>query len=196
MSNPSHQLAALLASRICHDIISPLGAIGNGIELLELSGLDTPEMALIREAVGDANRRLRAFRVAFGAAGAEQMLGAGDIAAALPAPGGKLAVDWQVPGDLPRREAKLALLALMCLETALPFGGRVTVTRTAGGWRLEGSGERLKLDPALWSRLAAPAGGELPPAGHLHFVLLPAEASAQGRTLATTLDKTRIEIAF
>ena len=56
-------LAALLGSRICHDLISPLGAIGNGIELLELSGIDSPEVALIREAVADANRRIKLFRI-------------------------------------------------------------------------------------------------------------------------------------
>jgi histidine phosphotransferase ChpT len=63
-------LAALIGSRICHDLISPIGAIGNGVELLlmEASGKG-PELSLISESVAAANARIRFFRVAFGAAG-------------------------------------------------------------------------------------------------------------------------------
>ena len=68
-------LNALLGSRICHDLISPLSAIGNGIELLTLSGVDAPsEIALISESVDNANTRIRFFRVAFGAAREDQQI--------------------------------------------------------------------------------------------------------------------------
>ena len=51
-------LAALLGSRICHDLISPIGAIGNGLELLMMDpGTHGPEMSLISESVGHANAR-------------------------------------------------------------------------------------------------------------------------------------------
>ena len=62
-------LTALVGSRICHDLISPLGAIGNGLELLQLSGLPQgPEWALIAESVENASARIRFFRIAYGAA--------------------------------------------------------------------------------------------------------------------------------
>ena len=65
-------LAALIGSRICHDLISPIGAIGNGVELMMMDGTaKTPELALIAESVANANARIRYFRVAFGSAGAD-----------------------------------------------------------------------------------------------------------------------------
>ena len=66
------ELNALIGSRICHDLISPLGAIGNGIELLTMSGMSAaPEITLISESVDNANARIRFFRIAFGAASAD-----------------------------------------------------------------------------------------------------------------------------
>ena len=62
---PEGGLAATLASRICHDLTSPLGAIANGLELLTLSDAQrTPELDLIAESVESANARLRFFRLA------------------------------------------------------------------------------------------------------------------------------------
>ena len=54
----TRDLSALLGSRICHDLISPLGAIGNGVELLAMAGSgNSPEIALIAESVENANAR-------------------------------------------------------------------------------------------------------------------------------------------
>ena len=77
-------LAALLGSRICHDLISPLGAIGNGVELMLLEGgRHSPEMALISESVAHASARIRFFRVAFGTGSAEQRMGRPEVASIL-----------------------------------------------------------------------------------------------------------------
>ena len=62
-------LGALLCSRICHDIISPVGAINNGLELLEEGGADEDAMALIKSSARNASARLQFARIAFGAAG-------------------------------------------------------------------------------------------------------------------------------
>lgn len=62
-------LGALLCSRICHDIISPVGAINNGLELLEEGGADEDAMALIAASARNASARLQFARIAFGAAG-------------------------------------------------------------------------------------------------------------------------------
>ncbi|WP_260002496.1 hypothetical protein [Sulfitobacter pontiacus] len=65
-------LAALIGSRICHDLISPVGAINNGLELFLMSGMNmSPEVALIDESVRNASARLRFFRVAFGSGDAQ-----------------------------------------------------------------------------------------------------------------------------
>jgi histidine phosphotransferase ChpT len=153
-------LAALLGSRICHDLISPLGAIGNGVELLSLEGgAQRPEVALIAQSVAAANARIRFLRVAFGVAGDEQRLGRPEVLGLLRdwTDGGRLTVDWLVTGDHARRAVRRAFLALMCAESALPYGGTVSLLRDAGGWRLEATGRRLKIDPAPWACLTDPA---------------------------------------
>ncbi len=67
-------LAALLCSRVCHDIISPVGAINNGLELLDEGGADEDAMNLIRQSARNASARLQFARIAFGAAGSAGML--------------------------------------------------------------------------------------------------------------------------
>jgi len=56
-------------------------------------------------------------------------------------------VHWSSPRDLPRREAKLALLIIQCLETFLPVGGRITASGTDGQWHFTAEDVRLRLDP-------------------------------------------------
>ena len=149
-------LAALLGSRICHDLISPLGAIGNGVELLMLDGGATrPEVALIAQSVASANARIRFLRVAFGVAGAEQRLGQPEITGLLAdwTAGGRLRVDWQAGGDHTRPEVQRAFLALMCLEAALPLGGLIEVTRTPTGWAFAAGGRRVREDGIPWELL-------------------------------------------
>lgn len=168
-------LAALLGSRICHDLISPLGAIGNGVELLMLDGgAVRPEVSLIAQSVASANARIRFLRVAFGIAGDEQRLGRPEIAGLLKdwTEGGRLTVDWQVSGDHPRAQVRRAFLALLCLESALPFGGTITVTREGPGWHARATGRRLRVDPPLWALLADPGATADLTAPQVQFGLL------------------------
>lgn len=169
-------LASLLGSRICHDLISPLGAIGNGVELMLLGGgRMRPELALIAQSVASANARVRFLRIAFGTSGRSQQMGQAEIGTLLRdwTEGGRLRVDWQVHGDVDRLDVRRAFLALLCLETALPAGGTVTVSRTDGRWHFTGAGRRLRADPGLWAVLAsggAPDGALS--AAHVQFGLL------------------------
>lgn len=199
------RLAALVTSRLCHDIVSPLGAIGNGLELLELSGEfpgigRSPEMQLIAESVEAARARIRWFRVAFGHASADQRLSQAELAALLAdvEKGGRIKLRLEAEGDLPRIEARMILLGLMCLETALPWGGRVLVCRGASGWRLVAEASRTRPDPALWSWLDARATRSRPEPGssEVHFLLLAGFARAAGRPLGWELDETGGEISF
>lgn len=80
MGHNRNNLTALIGSRICHDLISPIGAIANGLELMQMSGSPlTAEMALITDSVQNANARIRFFRVAYGHAAAQQMMGRAEI---------------------------------------------------------------------------------------------------------------------
>ncbi|MDB5478574.1 MAG: uncharacterized protein JWM96_1069 [Alphaproteobacteria bacterium] len=82
MSDSLHPyVLELMASRICHDVISPVGAINNGLELLQEMGVDAGAEAigLIAKSAEQANRRLRLFRYAYGSAGGKDLVDARDL---------------------------------------------------------------------------------------------------------------------
>jgi len=193
------ELTALLGSRICHDLISPIGAIGNGLELLMIEGATRgPEMALIAQSVAAANARIRFFRVAFGLSSDDQRLGRPEVVSILSdlTAGGRVSIDWQLPSDLLRREAKLIFLAILCVESAMAFGGRITITQDGGRYSISGKAARLKIDVGVWEHLSNPtASVELTPA-LVHFALLPAELPRQKRRLAVEIRETEIRLAL
>jgi histidine phosphotransferase ChpT len=191
-------LGALLGSRICHDLISPLGAIGNGVELIALSGAEpTPEMALIAESVESANARIRFFRVAFGSAGEEQTIGTQEISAIFEglSKSGRHRIDWRAGGGA-RREVKLAFLVLLCLENAMPWGGTISAERDGAVFRVTGQAKRLKLDARLWEALADPAAPLEVSSAEVEFPLAREEAARLGRKLVVEADETAIVVSF
>lgn len=201
---PGH-LAALVGSRLCHDLVSPLGAIGNGVELLEISGefpgiTRSPELRLISESVAAARDRIQAFRMAFGQAQGNQRISLAELSQLAKgfAAQGRLRIDIEAQGDFARAEVRMVMLALMCLETSMPWGGRALVVQARPGWRLVAEAERMKPDAALWSWLAG--GNEEmcrpPAASEVHFALLAEAAQDAGRTLGWEMDDKGAEIAF
>ena len=191
-------LAALIASRICHDLISPIGAISNGVELLEMEIADRPELALLSESAGNANARIRFFRISFGAASPDQRIARSEVLSVLAglAAGNRITTSWTSAPDLARREVRLAFLVLQCLETALPYGGKVTIREEDASWAIQAEAPRLKLDQPLWNILRgspAPAGLA---ANAVQFALVPTALAALGRKLAVTTGETSISLTF
>ena len=87
------------------------------------------------------------------------------------------------------------MLAMMCLESALPWVGAVTVVHDGGRWRLVGQADRVKQDPALWAWL----GGDDPRApapSEVHFALLAQALADANRQPAWDMDEKGAEIAF
>lgn len=193
-------LAALLASRICHDLISPIGAIGNGVELLMMEGHDhAPEMQLIADSVRHANARIRFFRLAFGMTGViEQRCNRGEVVSILSdlTHGTRLTIDWQGPPDPSRREVKLAFLAQMCLESALPHGGKIWVDRLETGWSLRAESPKLRYDPTLWGVLESEAADHAIAPAQVHFILLRNEVARQHRRLSVAIEEATIALRF
>lgn len=188
--------AALIGSRICHDLISPIGAINNGIELLEMSKpAPTPEMSLISESVANASARIRFFRIAFGAAG-EQMVGRPEIMSILNDvyAGGRLSVAWGPLDGQMRGTLRLGFLALLCLETAMPYGGRIEVAQDGDRLVLNGHADKFILEETLWSRLSGRVQLEDLRPAHVQFGLLPAVASDEGRALSTGMTDSCVSI--
>lgn len=193
-------LTALLGSRICHDLISPIGAIGNGVELLMMDGMGrSPELALIVDSVANANARIRFFRVAFGAAGtADQKIGRAEVAGILSdlTRGGRLTLDWNSPADMSRREVKLAFLAIQCLESAMPHGGTISIDRGDTRWTLRGEAGRLRIDPDLWELLSNPAAMVDIGPGQVHFALLRDEIARQHRRLTVEVNEASVRLSY
>lgn len=177
-------LAELIGARICHDLISPLGAIGNGIELLTMTGGDlSPEMALIAESAGHANARVRFFRIAFGPAAPDQSIDCDEINDILTgmSRGARLRTQWNQGGGIGRRDAKTAFLAILCLETAMPQGGLITVRPSQTGWSLQADG-LMRTDEAAWAALRGPGLLTDISPSQVQFALLAAELGRQGRS--------------
>ena len=145
-------LAALLCSRVCHDIVSPVGAIANGLEMMDED--DDEEMRrlaleLVRRSARQASAKLQFCRMAFGAAGgAGSMLDvgeAGDIAR-LFVGDEKVKLDWRAPrGARDKNEVKLLLNLLLLGIAAVPRGGIVTIEAVDDllSATAEGDGARL-----------------------------------------------------
>ena len=192
-------LAALVGSRICHDLISPIGAIGNGVELLSLTDGDTgPDMQLINESVQNANARIRYFRIAYGAAGDGQMIGRAEIMSILAATarGGRFTYFWNVEGAQQRNLVRCALLLMQCFEAALPMGGDIHVVEDGDHWRLSADGPRLSVDGALWDTMTKPVVGYEYSAAQAQFALIPSVMAAAGRKLHLTMDTDKLIATF
>jgi histidine phosphotransferase ChpT len=127
-------LAALLCSRVCHDVISPVGAINNGLELLDEGGAgDSDALDLIRTSAVNASVRLKFARLAFGASGSvgasidtgEAEKAAKDFAIAEK----KTEVSWNGPrAIIAKNKVKLLLNLFLVAYAGIPRGGSVDVT--------------------------------------------------------------------
>ena len=96
---------------------------------ISLAGAErTPELDLIAQSVDAATARLRFLRLAFGDPAGRQV-GRGEIASILRGveTASRVRYDWAAPDDPPRVVAKAAFLLLMCLESALPYGGSLMI---------------------------------------------------------------------
>ncbi len=185
MTRAPAELGALIGSRLCHDLVSPLGAISNGVELLQMTGAATPELGLVADSVAHANARLRFFRLAFGTAPPDatvrpdEMSGIlGDLTAQ-----GRIAFAWSDPAVLPRPEARLLFLLLLCAETALPAGGSVMVARDPARLVITAEGPRIAASSPLWQALGATqALADAGPAD-VQFLLAPGAAREMSRRI-------------
>ena len=199
MPHNSVELSTLIGSRICHDLISPIGAIGNGLELLLMGMPPSPELSLIAESVENANARVRFFRVAFGKAGEGQSVTLQEINTILRdiSKGARITVEYQsdIPPDRPSLRA--AFLAVMCLESALPLGGDIVINHEGAAWVLTGQGRRIQMDESLWPLLqSAPVNPLEVSAGQVQFALLPGLLGQLGRTAKVTQGDTSASITF
>jgi histidine phosphotransferase ChpT len=164
-------LASLLCSRLCHDLMSPVGALNNGLELL--ADETDPDMRdkcleLLADSARASANKLKFFRLAFGAGGGfGEEVETHEAQAALEGvfgPERRIELGWMVAdGKLPKGAVKLLLNLALLAGDALVRGGRLDV----GGEKSDGAlelviraeGPRILLDPALRETLATGSSG-------------------------------------
>src|SRR5256885_13467319 len=136
-------LAALLCSRVCHDVISPVGAIVNGLEVLEDekdASMREFALDLINRSARQASARLQFCRLAFGAAGsAGATIDLGDAEAVARGflDDDKTKLRWNLPRVLlPKNRVKLLLNLLVLADQTIPRGGILTVDPIGDGERM------------------------------------------------------------
>lgn len=157
MTQDAVDFASLLCSRLCHDLLSPVGALNNGLELL--ADENDPEMrARVLELLGESARasaaKLKFFRLAFGAAG-----GFGDLVDAREAKAAiegllgdnrRIELGWMMSESaLPKGSLKILLNLAMIACDALVRGGRLDIAAEGAEIVIRAEGPRLVLDPEL-----------------------------------------------
>ena len=173
----SVDFASLLCSRLCHDLMSPVGALNNGIELM--ADEQDPEMRercveLLADSARATANKLKFFRLAFGAGGGfGDAIDANEAKVALQGifgPERRIELGWTVADDkLSKGAMKLLLNLALIAGDALVRGGRLDVgaESTAEGLELviRGEGPRVMLDSSLRAMLenGTPEGAEIEP---------------------------------
>jgi len=198
-------LAALLCSRVCHDVISPVGAIVNGLEVLEEDDPSMRDFALdlIQKSAKQASARLQFARLAFGAAGsAGASIDLGDAEAVARGMFGdeKVTLSWSAPRALfPKNKVKLLLNLLMVATGAVPRGGTIDVSVTGDAetcsFALKAKGPHARI-PAHAEGLIAgrPDSGTVDAHGIVAFYA-GLVAQAAGMTVSMRIDGDTVTVA-
>jgi histidine phosphotransferase ChpT len=161
----------LLCGRLCHELISPVGAINNGVELLDE---DDPEfvkeaMTLIGQSARRAGQRLQFYRFAYGTAGGSgSAVDARELVQGL-VEGGKVRCVW--PAEASALEPPWQRLALNMLVLAfemLPRGGTVTIKAAEHGVEVAAEGDTITISDDLKSVLAGEVAAEALSARTVH----------------------------
>lgn len=167
------KILELLASKICHDLVSPVGAINNGVELIEDIGGDVTEeaMKLIGDSAGQAARRLRLFRLIYGRAGSESTLTFKEARATIEATLAHTKIqlsfeDESLPEELMDTPGVLKVLlnTILLAEEALIYGGTILVGHAKapfiGGVTVKASGREAHLGEQSMAALKGEADTE------------------------------------
>jgi histidine phosphotransferase ChpT len=166
----SLDLAALLCSRVCHDLISPVGAIVNGLEVLEEENDEetkTFALDLIKKSARNASARLQFCRLAFGAAGsAGVQIDVGDAESMARGfiEDEKIKLAWNLPRVLlAKNRVKLLLNMLIIAGQTIPRGGLLTVDPLGEGesmsFRITAAGMNARVPPHATELLAGTPEG-------------------------------------
>lgn len=195
-------LAGFLCSRLCHDLVGPVGAVVNGAELLSDAGDDEElreqSVDLLAESAEELSGRLRFFRIAFGAVSDETTIRREEFFTTLNTMVRGRRIAAEIQGDVSevvRSDARLVYLMVMIGVDCLPRGGRMVLRPGAGGgWTVEMSGLRCALPEAHGDLLAGrdvEVEARTAPTG---FLL--AQCAAAGRAVTVSSDEDSVTLVL
>lgn len=192
------ELAALVSSKICHDIISPVGAIANGLEVMDEEtdqGMREHAMDLIRKSATQASAKLQFARLAFGAAGSagtEIDLNEAQKVARAVAESDKHTFEWNGPSaTLAKDKVKLLLNMVTIALSALPRGGSLKIAVTGEGdspaFEVRCEGEKARI-PEIFEQMLSGSSGHALDAHSIQPYYAVRLAKAAGMSLAAKND--------
>jgi histidine phosphotransferase ChpT len=162
------KLAEMLASRLCHDLVNPIGAVANGVELLSefCDTMQKDALDLVATSAERAMKRVAFFRAAYGTAGHDEGQSIQDVRPLAEGflAGGKITLDWPAkPEDgaigLPRSGLKLVLCLIALGAESLPRGGTLAVAvDPPTGCRIVASGPSARLEASAEAMLKSLRG--------------------------------------
>lgn len=191
-------LSALISTRICHDLINPIGAISNGLQLLDAIGTAPgPELSLLNDSTSAATAKINVFRLAFGDASNNLEIQNEKIAKLINDmyEGGRVTVDWTpTEKGFARQEVKLCFLTLFCIESSLPLGGQCRISRNDNFWNFHAQGRRTKIQQELWDMLMGNSGVIETSASDVHFLVGRLTAEQSSKSISMSADDTNIRV--
>ena len=151
------ELTALVAAKLCHDFISPSGAVMSGLDLLDdptAQDMRDDALGLIRQSARKMISLVNFSRVAFGASSSAETFASDELHNLLLGltEGGRAQIEWRIsPLNLPKAHARTLLNLAYMTAGALPLGGNAVITcREDNGWLLiagQAEGKRARLKP-------------------------------------------------
>ncbi|GAB4530547.1 MAG: histidine phosphotransferase family protein [Amphiplicatus sp.] len=197
-------LSSLIASRVCHDLINPVGAIGSGLDVLDDASMDQAmreaALDLVRSGGEKAVSILKFARLAYGVAGGYGAEIALEEAEALLRDifrWSKAALEWRLkPGLVSKEKAKTLLMLTQAAADCAPRGGTVTVSGGGDAFLIEAVGPRLILHDEFRAALAGDARDLKPKFAPAYLAGLMARESGGGIVADMTDEKATIEARF
>jgi histidine phosphotransferase ChpT len=188
-------LSALMASRICHDLVNPVGALASGLEVLGDPSMDEgmkeAALDLIRSSAEKSVALLKYARLAYGASGG--------LGAELPFEEArhvleaifawsKASLDWRIaPGQAPKDEVKAVLVLGAAAADCVPRGGSVTIEGGRGAYKISVAGQRVIVQEDMLKALAGDVA-DLKPKFTPHYLSGLAARATGGELAATQVD--------
>ena len=191
-------LSALLASRVCHDLINPVGALGSGLEVLEDEELDPPMREAAVDLIKSGGRKsialLKFARLAYGAAGgygAQVPMEEAELALKELYGWSKAELDWRIPpGPVSKDALKIVLILGQAAIDCVPRGGTVTISQDGLGYAVAAAGPRAMLNRDLATALIGDAADLKPKFAPAYIAGLLAREG--GGAIAARLDGERV----